>query len=360
MRGLSVSEVPPDWEDPLGSFRKAVPKQPASPPAAPEKTKRATAASSAGESPWQPRAYRPFPTKPVPAAAPAPEVIEEPEVPERHWARKLYAQSCARSWHPDQIPLGADRKRWAENRGTEAERRFLRAALQVLACWDQRITPLTLGVYQQSEEPACRAYLLRQAFEESLAAEAGRYGLEALGEAEAPVEIPALFTWMETYLELAQAESPLMQRDQGVFFFILKSILCPGALLAPLLIARRLEFSGIATLFQQILQDLRGHRDFGIELLRRNAWKPEGDFLEQAALARTLHYAQEALSPSELLKFRQYLHYLANALLSKIDCPPLYKETENPFPWLTTPADPVASFHIPLPPHAPGSFLDWD
>ncbi len=352
-----MSEVPSDWEDPLGSFRKAVPKKPASPPAASEKNKRATVASSPRESPWQPRAHSPFRVQQPP---PEPEVIEVPEEPERHWARKLYVQSCARSWHPAQISLGMDRKRWAAGAtGTEAERSFLREALQVLTCWNQLITPLTLGVYQQTEEPACRAYLLRQAFEESLAAEAGRYALEQLGEAEAPAEMPPLFAWMETYLELAQAESSSVQREQEGFFLILKSLLCPAALLAPLLIARRLEFSGIATLFQRILQDLQGHRDFGIALLRPQAWKPERDFLEQAVLSRTLHYAQEALSSSELLKFRQYLRYLTNELLSQIDCPPLYKETENPFPWLTTPVDPIAQLSIPLPPHAPGSFLDW-
>src|SRR3989344_1481387 len=86
------------------------------------------------------------------------------------WAWNFYLDGCANHWMPTEVSMQRDIEQWKDpNKFTDAERHVVRRVLGFFATAETLVgNNLVLAVYRCVDNPECRQYLLRQAFEEAV------------------------------------------------------------------------------------------------------------------------------------------------------------------------------------------------
>lgn len=85
------------------------------------------------------------------------------------WAREYYKNGIANNWVPEEIPMQDDVEQWKSNTLSGDERRLIKYNLGFFSTAESlTANNLVLAVYNHITDPACRQYLLRQAYEESI------------------------------------------------------------------------------------------------------------------------------------------------------------------------------------------------
>src|SRR3546814_6998455 len=84
------------------------------------------------------------------------------------WAWEKYLATCSNHWMPQEINMSRDIALWKNPNGlTEDERRIVKRNLGFFVTADSlAANNIVLGTYRHITAPACRQFLLRQAFED--------------------------------------------------------------------------------------------------------------------------------------------------------------------------------------------------
>jgi ribonucleoside-diphosphate reductase beta chain len=288
------------------------------------------------------------------------------------WAWEKYLSGCNNHWMPTEISMQADIALWKSPNGLTAdERRAIKRNLGFFAASESLVANnIVLAIYRHLTNPECRQYLLRQAFEEAVHTHTFQYIVESLGLDEGELfnmyrEVPSITekaAWAIRYTEhLADPafhtgtpeNDRAFLRDLIAFYVVFEGMWFYTGFAQILSLGRRNKMVGIAEQYQYILRDESIHLNFGIDVINQiKAENPDlwnSEFQEEVrGMLRTAAELEAAYGrdtmPNGFLGLgpalcEQYMHFIANRRCAQIGLPPVFPETENPFPWMSEAMD---------------------
>ena len=284
------------------------------------------------------------------------------------WAWSKYLSACNNHWMPQEVNMTADIALWKSDDGlTEDERMVIERNLGFFSTADSLVANnLVLAVYKHITNPECRQYLLRQAFEEAIHTHAYQYCIESLGMDESRLfnmyrEIPSVAKKAQWALPYTQSLGDInfktgtpemdqrLLRDLIAFYVVFEGIFFYVGFTQILSMGRRNKMTGVAEQFQYILRDESMHMNFGIDVINQikvenpHLWtedfKKDMVKLVLEGVEMETRYAYDTM-PRGILglnapMFEEYLQYIANRRLTQIGLPEEFKNTKNPFPWMS-------------------------
>lgn len=312
------------------------------------------------------------------------------------WAWEKYLSGCNNHWMPTEVSMQADIAIWKSRDGlTEEERRMLKRNLGFFAASESLVANnIVLAIYRQITNPECRQYLLRQAFEEAVHTHTFQYVVESLGLDEGELfnmyrEVPSITdkaAWALKYtrnIEDADFNTHTEEgardflRDLIAFYVVFEGMWFYTGFAQILSLGRRNKMVGIAEQYQYILRDESIHLNFGIDVINQiklenpHLWTAEfqeevrGMIREAAELEAA--YGRDTM-PNGFLGLNaalceQYMHFIANRRCAQIGLSPVFKEVENPFPWMSEAMDLKKEknfFETRVIEYQNGGALSWD
>ncbi len=286
------------------------------------------------------------------------------------WAWEHYLNGCANNWLPHEIPMSDDILQWKSDALTEDERLLLMRNFGFFSTSETLVANnLSLAVYKYVTNAECRLYILRQAFEEAVHAQAFLYISDSLSLNEGEVfnmyrEIPSIADKAAFQTRLtANLLDPNFSSDseEGArrllenligFYLILEGIFFYGGFAMVLAFQRQKKMRGVCQMYEFILRDETIHLNFGIDLINgiieENPRLWTADFQKQIvklvkeAVDLEVRYTEECL-PRGIFGlnpqiFRQYIEYLADRRLERIGLKKIY-HCENPLDWMSEAID---------------------
>jgi ribonucleoside-diphosphate reductase beta chain len=311
------------------------------------------------------------------------------------WAWERYLSACNNHWMPTEVSMQADIALWRSRDGlTEDERRMVKRNLGFFAASESLVANnIVLAIYRHLTNPECRQYLLRQAFEEAIHTHTFQYICESLGLDEGELfnmyrEVPSITdkaAWALRYTQnLANPEftTGTMETDQAflrdlvAFYVVFEGMWFYTGFAQILSLGRRNKMVGIAEQYQYILRDESLHLNFGIDVI--NQIKAENPHLWTPALqdevrqmlsegcALEIAYGRDTM-PRGLLGLNaelcgEYMHVITNRRCAQLGLAPLFREAENPFPWMSEAMDLKKEknfFETRVTEYQTGSSLKW-
>lgn len=293
------------------------------------------------------------------------------------WAREYYKSGVANNWVPEEVPMQDDVEMWKSNKLSSDERRMILWNLGFFSTAESlTANNLVLALYNHITDPACRQYLLRQAYEEAIHTDTFIYCCDTLGLDPEEIytmynNIPSIKVKDEFVVDLTKVifdpnfkikydsagnadakDVQMLLRDLIGFYVIMEGIFFYAGFAMMLALKRQKKMIGIGEQFEFIMRDESVHLAFGVELI--NAIKAEYPYAWTSKFAEEIsvlvgqavelekQYAHDAC-PNGLLginavQFGQYVEYIADRRLERLELNKKFK-TANPFPWLSQSTD---------------------
>ncbi len=284
------------------------------------------------------------------------------------WAWDKYLAGCNNHWMPTEVSMQADIALWKSPNGLTAdERRMIKRNLGFFATSESLVANnIVLAVYRHLTNPECRQYLLRQAFEEAVHTHTFQYICESLGLNEGELfnmyrEVPSITDKAAWALKHTQnIEDPQFHtgtsetdqaflRDLVAFYVVFEGMWFYTGFAQILSLGRRNKMVGIAEQYQYILRDESTHLNFGIDCINQikienpHLWTPQlqAEIRQMLvdACALEVAYSRDTMQAGMLGLnadlCEQYMHFITNRRCVQIGLPPVFAETENPFPWMS-------------------------
>jgi len=283
------------------------------------------------------------------------------------WAWQYYLDACANHWMPQEISMQRDIEQWNDPNGfTEDERRVIKRNLGFFSTADTIVANnVVLAMYRYVDNPECRQYLLRQAFEEAIHIHSYQYIIESLSMDDGEIfnmyrEVSSIYAKDEFQMTLTEdVLKPNFEcrSDRGRqllldnligYFAIMEGIFFYSGFVMLLSFGRQNRLPGTCEQIQYILRDESMHMNFGLDMINviidenKDIWTPkfQASIIEKIKTAVELEcdYAKDCL-PNGILglnsdMFREYVQYIADRRLEKLRQPRQYN-SENPFPWMS-------------------------
>ena len=285
---------------------------------------------------------------------------------------KLWKDGKSNNWDPTGVPMTNDILQWKTDGILSADERLLvRRLLGFFSAGESLVNNnLMTAIPRIITDGACRQYLARQIFEESLhnstmevCCEA--YGLDVNEVANAYKNIPTIKAKTEYMMSVT---SNLNRRDFDIITLAGKQeffknlfvfyIICVGTYFyrgfaMAMALGRQNKMTGLCDQIRYTLRDETIHIEFGTYLLNRarreypevftKEFELELFDIAQNALKLEVAYAKDAL-PNGILglnheMFIDYLQFIGNRRLLDINIPYRFPTTINPFPWLSETTD---------------------
>ena len=283
------------------------------------------------------------------------------------WAWRFYLDGCANHWMPSEVSMQRDIEQW-KNPGafTDDERHVIKRNLGFFSTAETLVgNNIVLSIFKLVDNPECRQYLLRQAFEEAIHTHAFQYIVESLSLDETEI-----FNMYRENKEIYEKDEFSMSCTDGImdenvdlktiegkqkfinnligFYVVTEGIFFYSGFVTMLSFGRQNRMPGTCEQIQYILRDESIHMNFGIELINGiieenpDVWTPEfqGYVIERIKKAVELEcqYAQECL-PRGVLGLnvpllREYVQYIADRRFERLHLPKQYGSS-NPFPWMS-------------------------
>jgi len=283
------------------------------------------------------------------------------------WAWHFYLDGCANHWMPTEVSMQRDIEQWKNpTLFTDDERHVIKRVLGFFSTAETLVgNNIVLSIYKMVDNPECRQYLLRQAFEEAIHAHCFQYVVESLSLDESEI-----FNMYRENKEIYEKDEFSMSCTDGIidenvdlstkeglqkfinnlvaFYVVTEGIFFYSGFVLMLSFGRQNRMPGVCEQIQYILRDESIHMNFGIELINTiidenpYCWTPEfQEFLVKRikrAVELECAYAQECL-PRGVLGLnvpllKEYIEYIADRRLEKLRLPRLYNAS-NPFPWMS-------------------------
>ena len=287
------------------------------------------------------------------------------------WARQHYKDGVANNWTPEEVSMQKDVEQWKDPKFLlEDERRLIMWNLGFFSTAESlTANNLVLAVYRHVTNPECRQYLLRQAFEEAVHTDTFIYCSDTLG-----IDPDELYNMYLTIPSIAAKDEYVINLTKSIFdplfevtdmatlrkfvhdligyYVIMEGIFFYAGFAMMLALKRQNKMIGIGEQFEYIMRDESIHLAFGCDLIntikKENPaiWTKEfqDEIVELIRKAVVLEaaYASDAC-PRGLLgistqQFVNYVEYIADRRLERIDLPRLYNK-ENPFAWMSQATD---------------------
>lgn len=284
------------------------------------------------------------------------------------WAWNFYLDGCANHWMPTEISMQRDIEQWKDPKlFTNDERHVIKRVLGFFATAETLVgNNLVLAVYRCVDNPECRQYLLRQAFEEAIHVHAFQYIVQSLSLDEGEMfnmyrEVEAIYNKDEHAMSCTSSVLDMRPGDlktvKGLQIFIknlvglyviTEGIFFYGGFVTMLSFGRNNQMPGTCEQIQYILRDESIHMNFGIELINAiidenpDVWEEtfKKEIIEyiKRAVRLEIDYVKECLPNgilglnTELIK--SYVEYLADRRYERLRLPQLYG-SKNPFPWMS-------------------------
>jgi ribonucleoside-diphosphate reductase beta chain len=285
-----------------------------------------------------------------------------------HWAWEKYLNGCNNHWMPTEVSMQADISLWKSKDGlTDEERRMIKRNLGFFATSESLVANnIVLAVYRHLTNPECRQYLLRQAFEEAVHTHTFQYICESLGLDEGELfnmyrEVPSITdkaAWALQYTQHLEDpefrtgtpdEDQAFLRDLVAFYVVFEGMWFYTGFAQILSLGRRNKMVGIAEQYQYILRDESIHLNFGIDAINQiklenpHLWNDVFQKEVRTMLAEgcelEIAYGRDTM-PSGILGLNadlceQYMRFITNRRCAQLGLEPVWKPTENPFPWMS-------------------------
>lgn len=310
------------------------------------------------------------------------------------WAREYYKNGVANNWGPEEIPMQDDVEQWkSQHVLNEDERRLIMWNLGFFSTAESlTANNIVLAVYNHITDPACRQYLLRQAFEEAIHTDTFIYCCDTFGFDPDEIynmyqTIPSIKQKDDFVVDLTKVifdptfeiktdyHAKLFLRDLIGYYVIMEGIYFYAGFAMMLALKRQKKMVGIGEQFEYIMRDESIHLAFGCDLINTirqenpGAWDAE---LEEEVIGLVKHavdlekeYARDAC-PRGLLginseSFCEYVEYIADRRLERLNIQKQYG-TKNPFPWMSQSVDLAKekNFFETRVTEYQGGGLDWD
>lgn len=310
------------------------------------------------------------------------------------WAREYYKMGVANNWVPEEVPMQDDVEQWKSDDISEEERRIVLWNLGFFSTAESlTANNIVLAVYRHVTDPACRQYLLRQAFEEAIHSDMFVFICDTLGFD--PDEIYNMYETIPTIKEKDEFVVGLTKsisdpnfntdgeenirkflHDLIGYYVIMEGIFFYAGFAMMLGLKRLKHFVGIGEQFEFTMRDESVHLAFGCDLINTIRQENPGvwtaDFEEEIrqnilhAVKLEKQYATDAC-PTPILgmsaeQFSQYVEYIADRRLERLN---MKKEfgTANPFNWLSQSTDLMKEknfFETTVTEYQSGGSLEWD
>lgn len=283
------------------------------------------------------------------------------------WAWNFYLDGCANHWMPTEVSMQRDIEQWNDPNGfTDDERHVIKRNFGFFSTAETLVgNNIVLSIYRYVDNPECRQYLLRQAFEEALHAHCFQYIVESLSMDEGELfnmyrEVDAIYSKdkyvmqytdgiLDDDFKLDDTESIQKFVENLVSFYVItEGIFFYSGFVVMLSFGRQNRMPGSCEQIQYILRDESIHMNFGIELItgivaeHPEIWTESfrNKLLEMIKRSVELEcdYAAD-LVPNGVLGLnkellREYVQYIADRRLEKLNLKPVYGSS-NPFPWMS-------------------------
>jgi ribonucleoside-diphosphate reductase beta chain len=280
---------------------------------------------------------------------------------------KYYLDACANHWMPQEIMMQRDIEQWNNPKGfTDDERRVIKRNLGFFSTADTIVANnVVLAIYRYIDNPECRQYLLRQAFEEAIHIHSYQYIIESLSMDDGEIfnmyrEVATIYDKDEFQMKLTEdilSEGFECKSDRGRerlldnligYYGIMEGIFFYSGFVMLLSFGRQNRLPGACEQIQYILRDESMHMNFGLDMINviidenPDIWTPrfQASVVEKVKMAVQLeyNYAKDSL-PNGVLglnsdMFKEYVQYIADRRLEKLRLPRIYG-AENPFPWMS-------------------------
>jgi len=284
------------------------------------------------------------------------------------WAWQYYLDACANHWMPQEISMQRDIEQWKDPKCfTEDERRVIKRNLGFFSTADTIVANnVVLAVYRFVDNPECRQYLLRQAFEEAIHIHSYQYIIESLSMDDGEVfnmyrEVSSIYNKDEFQMKLTEDilkdgfksdtyEGRQLLLDNLIgYYAIMEGIFFYSGFVMLLSFGRQNRLPGACEQIQYILRDESMHMNFGLDMINgiidenQDLWTPE---FQQSVIEKIKkgvqlenEYASDSL-PNGVLGLNhdllhEYVRYIANRRFERLRLPTQYDTAENPFPWMS-------------------------
>ena len=283
------------------------------------------------------------------------------------WAWNFYLDGCANHWMPSEVSMQRDIEQWKDAKAfTAEERHIVKRTFGFFATAETLVgNNLVLAVYRMIDNPECRQYLLRQAFEEAIHVHAFQYIVQSLSLDEGEMfnmyrEVEAIYNKDQYAMSCTDGildQNVDTKTKEGLqkfvknligFYVITEGIFFYSGFVTMLSFGRQNRLPGTCEQIQYILRDESIHMNFGIELINNiiaenpEVWdepfKEEIIGFIRTAVGLEHKYAEECL-PNGILGLntyllKEYVQYIADRRFERLNLPKQYN-SENPFPWMS-------------------------
>lgn len=292
------------------------------------------------------------------------------------FARQCYKDGVANNWVPEEVPMQDDVEMWKSDALTEYERRLILWNLGFFSTAESlTANNIVLAIYKHVTDPACRQYMLRQAYEEAIHTDTFIYCCDTLG-----LDPDGVYAMYQTIPSIKEKDDFVIDLTKTIFdqnfyiqpvgftghdqqvrsfikdligyYVIMEGIFFYAGFAMMLALKRQKKMVGIGEQFEFIMRDESVHLAFGCDLINTirqeepNAWdssfEDEISDLISKAVDLEIKYAQDAC-PQGLLginseQFAIYVQYVADRRLERLGMRKKYNVT-NPFPWISQSTD---------------------
>ncbi len=283
------------------------------------------------------------------------------------WAWHYYLDGCANHWMPTEVSMQRDIEQWKDPKGfSPEERHVIKRNFGFFSTAETLVgNNIVLAIYKCVDNPECRQYLLRQAFEEAIHVHAFQYIIESLSMDDGELfnmyrEVKAIYNKDEFSMKLTddilnpnfelvsvQGQQKFIDNLIG-YYGVTEGIFFYSGFVILLSFGRQNRLPGACEQIQYILRDESIHMNFGLEMINTiidenpELWTPR--FQEsivskiRAAVELECIYANDCL-PTGILGLnqhllREYIQYIADRRLERLRLRKIYG-SENPFPWMS-------------------------
>lgn len=309
------------------------------------------------------------------------------------WAREFYLSGIANTWTPDEISMYLDASQWKSNAElTQQERRIALWSLGFFATAESlTANNIILAIYKHIENPECRQYLLRQAFEEALHTDTFIYCCDSLS------------LNLDTIYNAYQAVSTIKEKDEFVisltkditdphfqikttqdiqkfikniigFYVIMEGIFFYAGFAQMLYLKKLGKLTGIGQQFEYIMRDESIHLAFGCQLIKTikeeypYAWTEQYQeeiisLIKKAVELETIYIYDSMNLHGDIqpISFVQYIQFIADRRLERLGIPIQYG-VSNPLSWMSISTDLSKEknfFETKVTEYQTGGVLEW-
>jgi ribonucleoside-diphosphate reductase beta chain len=282
------------------------------------------------------------------------------------WAWEYYLDACANHWMPQEVSMQRDIEQWKDPKCfTDDERRIIKRNLGFFSTADTIVANnVVLAIYRHVDNPECRQYLLRQAFEEAIHIHSYQYIIESLSMDDGEIfnmyrEVASIYDKAEFQMKLTEdvlrpdfdpsgpGRQKLLDNLIG-YYAIMEAVFFYSGFVMLLSFGRQNRLVGACEQIQYILRDESMHMNFGLDMINviidenPDIWTPE---FQQASIDKIKQgvvleytYAKDCM-PNGILglnsgMFKEYVQYIADRRFEKLRLPKQYG-SDNPFPWMS-------------------------